>query len=384
MKGFRFALRCLLLILALSLAVAVPALADYEMWTELYYELPVAEAEPGKEIEDYFIFEGVCTGLDFYVTGDGQSLMLYGAPLIPDDYYFDILYTYTDGTEGHADFWVYVYPTEVSEPEPEPDPLPTAIPDVAITKHPTGETVSPGDSAVFIARADHVYEIKWQVVTPEGEAYDVDHAGDDLPGLRFSGQGTETLTLSAIPAGMNGWAVKCVFVGLDGVSTVSTSPAKITVTEPEPTAAPTPTAEPEPEPTAEPKPTEEPRPTPEPEPTEIPAAAIVNDSGEDKGGKGGAGTDNEPPAGGFDFRMAAAIALGVIGVGLVAVLVLMLLKKKPAAPESKASEAASPYSFRCDKCGWKPADPGSVPRFCPNCGDVFDEKDVTVSLRDRN
>jgi len=44
--------------------------------------------------------------------------------------------------------------------------------------------------------------------------------------------------------------------------------------------------------------------------------------------------------------------------------------------ECGSKKPAGALLYACDKCGWVPEDPANPPKFCPECGDVFDEKDV--------
>ena len=45
-------------------------------------------------------------------------------------------------------------------------------------------------------------------------------------------------------------------------------------------------------------------------------------------------------------------------------------------PNCGSKKPAGIPQYRCDKCGWQPADPTKAPRFCPECGDPFDNGDI--------
>lgn len=69
-------------------------------------------------------------------------------------------------------------------------------------------------------------------------------------------------------------------------------------------------------------------------------------------------------------RMGAAPAAPAAGSDAAAQLAAMKAQMGTTEPTG-----STPPAFRCNQCGWTPADPAAPPKFCPQCGNIFDDED---------
>lgn len=119
------------------------------------------------------------------------------------------------------------------------------------------------------------------------------------------------------------------------------------------------------------KPEPSPTPTPEATPTPIVTAAPEQTAAPEANDR----NDRENRNNGGNGALIAFLVIAVLGA-VAAIVALIIVNKrlsgKGASPVKKEQPAQVVY-YICDNCGWEPPDPNKLPRYCPQCGELFDE-----------
>lgn len=236
MKLFSQRLFAFVMIFCLLSALAAAAYADKSttvtatVGKDFQYSESISDTLKSMELR------GECPGLIF--GGTSQGFVIQGMPTTAGRY---TLQTIVEKTAGGTDTYTVIIDVKnpdgsgasggeqaVIVPDDGTAPKPTGDGKVAITKHPTGETVEPGGSAIFIARADNATEIIWRLVSPDTtNTYTAKEAPNYFAGLSVEGLDSDTLILHGIPYALNRWCVEAKFLGEGGP--VYSNGARITV-----------------------------------------------------------------------------------------------------------------------------------------------------------
>lgn len=226
------------MIFCLLSALAVTAHADKSTTVSATVEKEFQYSESISDELKSMELRGECPGLIF--GGTSQGFVIQGTPTTAGSYTLQCI---VEKTAGGTDTYTVI--VEVKNPDGSgvpgsgekavivPDdgkaPKPTGDGKVTITKHPTGETVEPGGSAIFVARADNATEIIWRLVSPDTtNTYTAKEAPYYFAGLSVEGLDSDTLILHGIPYALNRWCVEAKFMGEGGP--VYSNGARITVT----------------------------------------------------------------------------------------------------------------------------------------------------------
>ena len=118
-------------------------------------------------------------------------------------------------------------------------PTPTAAPApvyLTVTKNPTNENKTEGQTALFVSCANAFESLNWTLVAPNGGEYSVQSFRNVFPRATVSGEYSTTLSISNVEKDMSNWGAYCTFY-YQG-QTARTSTAYIYVSEKQNKSAP--------------------------------------------------------------------------------------------------------------------------------------------------
>ena len=103
-------------------------------------------------------------------------------------------------------------PTAAPAPAATPAPAPAPVQAVylTVTKNPTNENRSEGDTALFVSCANAFESLTWTMVAPDGGEYSV-QSFRNVFGANVTGESSTTLSVANVTSAMNGWGAYCTF-----------------------------------------------------------------------------------------------------------------------------------------------------------------------------
>ena len=112
---------------------------------------------------------------------------------------------------------------------PAAAPAPTDF--LTVTKSPTNESHSAGETAYFISNASSWTSLSWTFISPYGGEFNAQSFRSTFPYASVSGENGTTLTIANVGGDMSGWGVYCTFY--NNSQTARTNTAYLYITTPQ-------------------------------------------------------------------------------------------------------------------------------------------------------
>lgn len=153
------------------------------------------------------------TSFDWFRAGDAQNLSR-----LADSY---AVFT---GRKAPTESFPVPKPAALTAPTATQAPMPTAAPVytptptaapapvyLSVTKNPTNENKTEGQTALFVSCANAFESLNWTLVAPNGGEYSVQSFRNVFPRATVSGEYSTTLSISNVEKDMNSWGAYCTF-----------------------------------------------------------------------------------------------------------------------------------------------------------------------------
>ena len=102
-------------------------------------------------------------------------------------------------------------PAAPAAPAATPAPAPAQPVYLSVTKNPTNENRTQGETALFVSCANAYESLSWTLVAPSGGEYSVQNFRSVFGNANVTGEYSTTLSIANVSTDMDGWGAYCTF-----------------------------------------------------------------------------------------------------------------------------------------------------------------------------